>query len=40
MYFLYRVFTTEKMDENAILTKYARASKLNEIRVYSSKHGK
>ncbi|XKL59219.1 hypothetical protein PGB90_000235 [Kerria lacca] len=34
------VFTTEKMDENAILTKYARASKLNEIRVYSSKHGK
>nr|XP_023026569.1 sister chromatid cohesion protein DCC1 [Leptinotarsa decemlineata] len=35
-----RRLTTEKLDVNALLAKYARASKVNGIKYYSSKHGK
>ncbi|XP_018578659.1 sister chromatid cohesion protein DCC1 [Anoplophora glabripennis] len=31
---------TEKIDVNAILAKYARASKVNGVKYYSTKHGK
>uniref|UniRef100_A0A1B6F2G2 Sister chromatid cohesion protein DCC1 n=1 Tax=Cuerna arida TaxID=1464854 RepID=A0A1B6F2G2_9HEMI len=32
--------TTEKQNVNALLTKYARASNINGVRYYSSRHGK
>ncbi|XP_076239631.1 sister chromatid cohesion protein DCC1 isoform X1 [Calliopsis andreniformis] len=32
--------TTNKMNVNALLTKYARCSAINNIKYYSSKHGK
>ncbi|XP_065211120.1 sister chromatid cohesion protein DCC1 [Planococcus citri] len=35
-----QVFATEKVNENMILMKYARASNNNGVRFYSSKHGK
>lgn len=36
----FRRVTTEKLDVNAILSKYARASKVDGIKYFSSKHGK
>lgn len=38
--FVFRRLTTEKLDVNALLTKYARASKVDGVKCYSSKHGK
>ncbi|XP_076655799.1 sister chromatid cohesion protein DCC1 [Halictus rubicundus] len=33
-------FTTDKINVNALLTKYARCSMVNGVKYYSSKHGK
>lgn len=38
--FFFRNLTTNKMNVNALLTKYARCSIINGIKYYSSKYGK
>lgn len=39
-FFFFRNLTTNKMNVNALLTKYARCSIINNIKYYSSKYGK
>lgn len=38
MYVFSRKLATKKLDVNAMLAKYARASKLDGVKYYSAKH--
>lgn len=37
---VFRLYATEKLNVNALLTKYARASTQDGVRVFSAKHMK
>lgn len=39
-FYYFRRLATDKLDVNALLAKYARASKVDGVKFYSSKHGK